>query len=345
VTDRLARLRDSLEEPLLVTNLVNVRYLTGLESTNAALLVEPDRARLFTDFRYAKRARAVEAAETVEVGRNLAVSLAELLSGRIAFEANAVTYATWETLRGGKLDLVPTRGVVERLRQVKDESELDAIRRAADVTSRAFARFAEERLSGRTERELAWRMEELLHEEGGQALAFPVIVAAGETGASPHAVPGDRVLEIGQTVVVDAGAKVDGYCSDCTRTLAVGGLEGRLAEAYLICLEAQLAALDAVRPGTVGRDADAVPRRIIDGTQFEGMFGHGLGHGVGLEVHEGPTMRPESEDELAVGNVTSVEPGIYLEGEGGIRIEDLVIVGEGGPEVLTTFPKELTTVR
>ena len=345
MSDRLRQLRDSLDEPLLVTNPVNVRYLTGFDSSNVALLVEPDRVRLFTDFRYAKRARAVEGVETVEVGRNLASSLAEVLSGRMAFEANTLTYAAWDTLRGGGLDLVPTRGMIERLRQVKEEGEVDVIRRAAEVTSRAFARFAEERFSGRTERELAWRMEQLLHEEGAEALAFPVIVAAGETGASPHAVPGDRILEIGQTVVVDAGGKVDGYCSDCTRTFAVGGLEGRLAEAYLICLEAQLAALDAVRPGTSGRDVDAVPRRIIDGTQFEGMFGHGLGHGVGLEVHEGPAMRPESEDALAVGNVTSVEPGIYIEGEGGIRIEDLVVVREGGVEILTSFPKELTTVR
>lgn len=345
MTDRLTRLRETLEEPLLVTNLVNVRYLTGLDSTNAAVFVEPDRARLFTDFRYAKRARALQGVETVEIGRNLAASVAELLSGRVAFEAITLTYSGFETLRDGGLDLVPTRGVVERLRQVKEDGELAAIRRAAEVTNRAFSRFADERFSGRMERELAWRMEQLLHDEGAEAVAFPVIVAAGETGASPHAVPGERVVESGQTVVVDAGATVDGYCSDCTRTLAVGGLEGRLAEAYLICLEAQLAALDAVRPGTAGRDADAVPRRIIDGTQFEGMFGHGLGHGVGLEVHEGPTLRPESDDVLAAGNVTSVEPGIYLEGEGGIRIEDLVVVGEGGVEILTSFPKELTTVR
>jgi Xaa-Pro aminopeptidase len=345
VTERIERLRARLEEPLLVTSLVNVRYLTGLETTNAALLVEPERVRVFTDFRYARRARQLEGVETVEVGRNLMRSLGEELEGRVAFEAATVTYAAWETLRDAGLELVPTRGVVEGLRETKDEGELAAIRAATGVTNRAFERFAEERVTGTTERELAWRLERLLREEGADATAFPVVVAAGPTGASPHAVPGERVAEAGQTLVVDAGAKVDGYCSDCTRTFAVGGLQGQLADAYLICLEAQLAALDAVRPGAAGRDVDAVARRIIDGTPFKGMFGHGLGHGVGFEVHEAPTLRPESEDTLAAGNVTSVEPGIYVEETGGIRIEDLVIVHEGGAEVLTTFPKELTALR
>lgn len=342
--DRLAQLQGSVEEPLLVTNLVNVRYLTGFESSNAALLVEPDRARLFTDFRYAERARAIGSVETVEVGRNLMRELAEVLSGRVAFEADALAYAGYETLRDGSLKLVPRHRVVERLRAVKDAEEIEAVRRAAEVTNRAFERFAQQRFSGRTERELAWVMEQILHEEGADAPAFPVIVAAGETGASPHAVPGDYELRQGDTVVVDAAAKVGGYCSDCTRTFAVGGLEGPLAEAYLVCLEAQLAALDAVRAGIAGRDGDAVPRRIIDGTQFEGRFGHGLGHGVGLEVHEAPMLRPESEDTLAEDNVVTVEPGIYLPGLGGIRIEDLVVVREGGVDVLTSFPKELTTV-
>ena len=344
MTVRLARLRAELEEPLLVTNVVNVRYLTGLESTNAALLVEPERVRLFTDFRYIRRARAVEGVEAVEVGRNLIASLSGEVAGRVAFEAATLTYGAWETLRDAGLDLVPTRGVVEKLREAKDDGELAAIRAAAEVTNRAFERFAEERVSGRTEKGLAWRLEQLLRDEGADAMAFPVVVAAGPTGASPHAVPGDRVAEIGQTLVVDAGAKVAGYCSDCTRTFAVGGVAGRLADAYLICLEAQLAALDAVRPGVAGRDADAVPRRIIDGTPFKGMFGHGLGHGVGLEIHEGPTLRPESEDTLAAGNVTSVEPGIYVDDVGGVRIEDLVIVRDGGVEILTSFPKELTAL-
>jgi Xaa-Pro aminopeptidase len=342
---RLDRLQAALDEPLLVTSLVNVRYLTGFESSNAALLVAPDRVRLFTDFRYASAARAVEGVEAVEIQRNLLGGLVRELEGRIAFEAQHVTYAGYETLREAGLELVPQRGVVEAMRAVKDEGELDRIRRAAAISDRVYERLVEERFFGRAERELVWRVQELLHEEGADAPGFDAIVAAGPTGSVPHAHPGDRPIGPGETVVIDLGARLEGYTSDCTRTFAVGGLEGPLAEAYLVCLEAQQAAVDAVRPGVAGRDADAVARRIIDGTQFEGRFGHGLGHGVGMEVHEAPTLRPESEDVLEPGNVVTVEPGIYLEGEGGIRIEDLVVVTEGGVEVLTSFPKELTTVR
>jgi Xaa-Pro aminopeptidase len=344
VNGRVERLRAQLEEPLLVTSPVNVRYLSGFRSTNAALLVEPERLRLFTDFRYAEKARALEGVEVVETSRNLLASVAGELEGRVAFEADTVTYAGYETLAAGGGELVPRRRSVERLRAVKDERELDAIRRAVAVADRAFGRLAEERFTGRTERDLAWRLEQLLHDEGAEETAFPVVVAAGPTGASPHADPGDRVVGTGETVVVDAGAVVDGYCSDCTRTFATGRLDGRLAAAYDVCLDAQLAALEAVGAGVHGRDADRVPRERIDATEFRGRFGHGLGHGVGLLVHEEPAMRPESEDVLVERNVVSVEPGIYLPGEGGIRIEDLVVVREGGCEVLTSFPKELREV-
>ena len=342
---RLERLQTGLEEPLLVTSLVNVRYLTGFESSNAALVVEPGRVRLFTDFRYASAARNVEGVEPVEIERNLLAGLGRELEDRIAFESQHVTYAGYETLQQAGLELVPRRGVVEALRAVKDEDELDRIRRAAEISDRVFERLAEERFAGRSERELVWRVQELMHEEGADAPGFDAIVAAGPTGSVPHAHPGDRLVGAGETVVIDLGARLEGYTSDCTRTFAVEGLEGQLAEAYLVCLEAQVAAVDSVRPGVSGRDADAVARRIIDGTPFNGRFGHGLGHGVGLEVHEAPALRPESEDVLVAGNVVTVEPGIYLEGEGGIRIEDLVVVNEGGAEILTSFPKELTTVR
>jgi Xaa-Pro aminopeptidase len=341
---RLERLRATLEEPLLVSGLANVRYLTGFESSNAGLVVEPDRVRLFTDFRYAIAARAVEGVEAVEIERNLLAGIAREVEGRIGFEAHLLTYAGYETLREAGLDLVPRRGLVEAVRSVKDDGELDTIRRAAAISDRVFEGLVDERFSGRTERELVWRVIELLHDEGANEPGFEAIVAAGPTGAVPHAHPGDRTIGPGETVVIDLGARLDGYTSDCTRTFAVGGLEGPLAEAYLVCLEAQVAALDAVRPGVAGRDVDAVARRIIDGTQFKGLFGHGLGHGVGMEVHEAPTLRAESDDVLEPGNVVTVEPGIYLEGQGGIRIEDLVVVTEGGSEILTSFPKELTTV-
>ena len=344
MSGRVERLRAALSEPLLVTSGVNVRYLTGFESSNAALLVEPERVELFTDFRYAEAARAVPGVELSQVGRHLFSELAERLRGPVAFEADSLTYHAYETLAAGGAQLVPRRGAVEALRAVKDEDELEAIRRAAAVGDRVFERLAGEHFSGRTERELAWRIEELFHAEGAEGLSFSVVVGAGPNGARPHAHPGDRTIERGQTVVVDAGCVVDGYCSDCTRTFAVRGLDGRLAEAYDVCLEAQLAGLAATRAGTAGQDADAAARAVVDAGPFEGTFGHGLGHGVGLEVHEAPTLRPESRDTLVPGNVVTVEPGIYLEGEGGIRIEDLVVVTDAEPEVLTTFPKELVTL-
>jgi Xaa-Pro aminopeptidase len=341
---RLERLQAAVEEPLLVTNLVNVRYLTGFESSNVALLVEPDRVRLFTDFRYASAARAVEGVEAVEIPRNLLGSLAAELTGRIGFEAANLTYAGYETLRDGGLDLVPRRGLVEALRAVKDDGELDRMRKAAAISDRVFERLAGEPFVGRPERELVWRIVELIHEEGGDEAGFAAIVGAGPTGSVPHAHPGDRPVGHGETVVIDLGARLAGYTSDCTRTFATGELPDRLREAYEVCAQAQQAGLDAVRAGAAGRDVDAAARDIVEASPFAGRFGHGLGHGVGLEVHEAPTLRPESEDTLEPGNVVTVEPGIYLEGEGGIRIEDLVVVTGDGCEILTRFTKELVTV-
>ena len=341
---RVDRLRETLEEPLLVTNGVNVRYLVGFSSSNAALLVEPDRVRLFSDFRYAEAGRAVEGVEFVETKRSLVVALAELLDGRIGFEADAVSYASWETLRGGGLDLVPRRGLVEALRAVKDDGELDAIRRAGKITGEAYERFAEESFVGRTERDLAWRLDELFHELGADAPAFETIVASGPNAAKPHARPSDRVVEAGETVVIDAGAQVDGYCADCTRTFATGPLPDELKSAYSTCLEGQLAGLEAVRAGVTGVDTDAAAREKIEAAGLGEKFGHGLGHGVGIEVHEAPRLSPESTDTLAAGNVVTIEPGVYLERLGGIRIEDLVIVTDGEPEVLTGPTKNLVTV-
>jgi Xaa-Pro aminopeptidase len=342
--NRTERLRTILEEPLLVSDGVNVRYLTGFDSSNAALLVETDRVRLFSDFRYAEAARGVEGVEFVETKRSLFASLAELLEGRVGFEADDVTYGSWETLSVNGLELVPRRGLVEALRAVKDQGELDAIRRAGAITSEAYARFADEPFIGRTERKLAWRLEELFHELGADAPAFETIVASGENSARPHARPTDREVGAGETVVIDAGVIVDGYCSDCTRTFATGPLPDELTAAYEACLEGQLAGLEAVRSGTTGVEADAAAREKIEAAGLGEKFGHGLGHGVGLMVHEAPRLSRESTDILAAGNVVTVEPGVYLEGVGGIRIEDLVIVGEGGPEVLTSFTKDLVTV-
>jgi Xaa-Pro aminopeptidase len=323
---------------------VNVRYLTGFDSTNAALLVDADRAVLFSDFRYAERAREVEGVDFEETKRYIYSDLPALLPPRVAFEADAMTYANYDELRRGGLELEPRRGVVEALRIVKEPEELETIRRATEVTNEAYVLLAEEQFSGRTEKALAWRLEQLLHECGADGMAFPVDVAAGPTAASPHAVPGERVVQEGDLVLVDAGASLDGYCSDCTRTFAVGEVSDSLREAYELVRRAQQAGLDAVGPGVSGRDADAAARAVIADAGYAENFGHGLGHGLGLLVHEAPALRPESGDVLAAGHVVTVEPGIYLSGVAGIRIEDLVVVTDDGADVLTSYPKELVTV-
>ncbi len=344
MNERVERLRESLEEPLLVSAPANVVYLTGFSSSNAAVLVEPDRVLLFSDFRYAEAARAVEGAEFVQAARDLYTFLAEQLSGRVGFEAEVVTYRQHASLHAGGIELVPRYGLVEALRAVKDEDEIAVIRRAAEITSRALERFAEEQFTGRTERDLAWRLDQLFHELGGDGPSFESIVAGGPNGARPHSRPTDRKIEAGETVVIDAGARVGAYKADCTRTFATGPLPDRLQEAYDVCLRAQLAALDAIRPGTSGIDADLSAREVIEEAGLGEHFGHGLGHGLGLEVHEAPRLSRESRDTLAERQVVTVEPGIYLEGLGGIRIEDLVVVREGEPEILTSFTKELVTV-
>ncbi|HET7354983.1 MAG TPA: aminopeptidase P family protein [Gaiellaceae bacterium] len=345
MSDRIERLRPLLEEPFLITNPVNVLYLTGLDSSNVALLVEPERARLFTDFRYIEEAQAVQGVEAVQTKRTLIGWLAEELSGRIGFEASVLPWSFAEQLRTAGIDLVPRRGLVEQLRAIKDEGELEAFRRACAITDRMFERLVSEvPFVGRRERDVAWDITRLYHEEGAEEQAFESIVGSGPTGAKPHGRAGDRVIGEGELVVVDTGCRVGGYVSDYTRTLATRELDGEMREAYDVVLAAQHAGLDAIRADVTGVAADAAARDVIQGSAFAGAFGHGLGHGLGLDVHEAPRLSTESPDTLAAGNVVTVEPGVYLPGRFGIRIEDDVIVTADGIENPVRFTKELTTV-
>jgi Xaa-Pro aminopeptidase len=353
VSSRIERLAALLDEPLLVAGppyvlagQANVRYLTGFSSSNSALLVEPDgTATLFADFRYAKRGREVAGVGFVETARSLLPSIGEHLSGRrIGFEEAHLPYAGFHALVEAGVDAVPAGPLVESLRAVKDEREVEVMRRGGALSDELFEALSHERFAGRTERELAWWIERSFREAGAEGVSFPPVVAAGETGTSPHADPGDRTIEEGVFVTVDAGCIVDGYCSDCTRTFAVGDVSERLREIYALCLEAQLAGLASVAPGVLGQEADEAARTIIADAGLGDAFGHGLGHGVGIQIHERPTLRPESTDVLEPGNVVSVEPGIYVPGEGGVRIEDLVLVTPEGSERLTRFTKDLLTV-
>jgi Xaa-Pro aminopeptidase len=347
---RVDRLRGELGRlqatSFLASNPVNVRYLTGFESSNAFVLVKHKQVLLLTDGRYIEAARGVEEVEAVLVEREftggVASLLPELAEAPVAFEADHLTVDRHAALSSTGLELVPTSGVVHRLRAVKEPAELDEIRRAARILNDVYERMAAESLVGRTEKEVSWWFERTLHEEGADALAFDATVASGPNAALPHHHASDRKIGAGETVVVDAGAKVDGYCSDCTRTFATGPLPGDLRRAYAVCRSAQEVSLSGVRAGAEARGLDEIARKEIEDGGFEVL--HGLGHGVGLEVHELPVMRPTAEGSLEPANVVTVEPGVYLAGQGGVRIEDLVIVTENGAEVLTPFTKELLTL-
>jgi Xaa-Pro aminopeptidase len=343
---RIERLAATLDQPLLVTSGVNVRYLTGLASSNVAVLVDPrGEATLFTDFRYAKRAAAIEGVRFEQTARAVIGDLATRLAGQtVGIETDALSVASLETLREGGVDTEPTSGLVERLRAIKEPGELESLRQAAAISDAVFGALGEERFVGRTELELAWRVRELFNEHGSSELSFDTMVAAAENGASPHSDNRDVAVSANTLVIVDAGCRVDGYASDCTRTFATGELSEELARAYAVCLEAQLAGLEAMGPGVSGRAVDAAARDVIAASGWGEEFGHGLGHGIGLEVHEAPTARAESTDTLEAGNVLSCEPGIYLPDLAGVRIEDMVLITDDGRERLTQVGKELVTV-
>jgi Xaa-Pro aminopeptidase len=344
MNDRVRRLQAPLEQPLLVTNPVNVKYLVGFDSSNCALIVERDRIRLLTDFRYIAAAREVPDVEVVETRRDTIGEIGEVLAGqKVTFEA-LMPWSLYERLRAAGLELTPADGTIERMRAVKDEQELATLRTACAITDRAFERLAEVQFTGRAERDVAWELVQIFHEEGAHEPSFEFIVGSGPTGSQPHGRAGDRVIGKGELVVVDAGCIVDGYASDYTRTFSTGGVNGEMREAYDVVIAAQQAALGGIRAGISGVEADALARDVIDASAFKGALGHGLGHGLGLDVHEAPRLSTESSDTLVPGNVVTVEPGIYVEGKFGIRIEDDVVVTQDGVKNLTGFRKDLVEV-
>ena len=346
MSERLAQLGGELEEPLLVTNLVNILYLTGFDSSNAALLVRPGgETTLYTDFRYLEVAREVPGVEVELTKRAVMVDLGPRLKGTVQFEADVLPYVEWQRLTAGEAKLVPTSGIVDGLRAVKGAEEVAKLGRAAKIADRGLEALTAETWIGRSERELAWRLHELLHAHGADELSFESIVASGPNGARPHARPTDRIVDTNTLVTVDWGVRFDGYCSDCTRTVSTGGLPARLREAYDVCLEAQKRACAGIKAGMNGVEADALAREPITEAGFGENFGHGLGHGVGLQVHEAPRLSTESTDTLEPGHIVTIEPGIYLDGVGGCRIEDLAVLRQQGAELLTSFPKELIEVR
>jgi Xaa-Pro aminopeptidase len=353
--DRLATLCAGRDlDALLVTEPFNLLYLTGFSGTNGLAVLEAgeDGVRRFvTDFRYVERAaQEVEHFDRLEGERDLLGSLGSALPEhrplRLGFDDAHLSVRAHRRL-GEQLDeveLVAAGGLVEELRAVKEPGELERIAAAAALADESLSAVLTQGLAGRRETEVALALEDEIRHRGAQAPSFPSIVAAGPHGALPHAEPRDAVIPDGVLVIVDWGARLDGYCSDCTRTLATGSLDAEAGETYELVLRAQRAGLDAVRPGVSGRDADMAARELIEAAGQGERFGHGLGHGVGLEVHEAPRLSKAADDPLEASNVVTVEPGVYLPGRFGVRIEDLVVVGDDGAQVLSSHPKELLTI-
>jgi Xaa-Pro aminopeptidase len=362
VAERVERLAERVAAAgvdwLLVSAPLNVRWLTGFTGSNAVALCPADPGRnpavLITDFRYTEQ--AAEQAPSiwqVEVVKSdlLGAGLAEGFPvtdgggdnyGSVGYDDKQITVAQLAALKtalGGAADLVALSGCVEALRLIKSADEVEKIRAAAELADAAMLELLEHGLVGRTEVELALLLESAMRRLGAQELSFPPIVASGPRGALPHAEPREIEVERCQMVTIDWGAKLDGYCSDCTRTYFTGEVDDQQSLIYDVVLGAQIAAVEAVRAGPTGRDVDAVARQIIDDAGFADCFGHGLGHGVGLDVHEAPRLSRHGDTELEAGMVVTVEPGIYLAGHYGVRIEDLLVVAPSGSETLTGLPK------
>ena len=347
--ERLAKVVAEHElDMLYVSDLVNVRYLAGFTGTNGACLVGRDERIFFTDFRYTERAQREVGAEweRPEAERELVPQIAGRMHGRVGFEDAKLPVrglTRLEAAAGDDAELVPAGELVEGLRAVKDAEEIERIAAAAQLTDEVYRWAIEAGLAGKTERAVARASEAKIRELGAEP-SFPPIVAGAANGALPHAEPEEREIGSGELVVFDMGALLDGYCSDCTRTFATGDVDDEARGVYELVERSQAAALEAVRPEASGQEVDAVPREIISEAGHGDHFGHGTGHGVGLEVHEGPRLATTSDDQLAEGNVVTVEPGVYLPGRLGVRIEDLVVVIADGYRNLSGLPKSLTTV-
>ena len=344
----VAALAESDLDGMIVTGLLDVRWLTGFTGTNGGCVVAGDRRLFLTDFRYLDQAADQVGAgfEIVRAGRDMLGDLAAAApAGRVGFDDTEVTvraHARLAEKTGAAVELVAVGALVAELREVKDAAEIERIAAAAQLATAAFEEaVVAPGLAGRTERGVAFDLEQAMRRAGADDVAFGSIVASGAHGALPHAVPRDVEIPAGVLVTVDWGARLDGYCSDCTRTLASGPVGEREREIYELVLGAEETALAAVAPGVGCAALDGIARDLIEAAGHGERFGHGLGHGVGLDVHEGPRLGKGADGELAAGNVVTVEPGVYLPGELGVRIEDLAVVGDAGPRVLTSFAKEL----
>jgi Xaa-Pro aminopeptidase len=334
---------------LVVSDIANVRYLSGFSGSTAWLLVGRQETTLITDFRYKEQAEG-EVYRGIEIKIDTRDPLAVIcemvsgLSGRIGFESGSLSYASYEKLRSAAGELAPVEGLVQTFRKVKDKHEIASITRAVEIADAVFEEIVVEIKVGLSEVDVAARIDFLLRKKSSEVPSFKTIVASGPHSSLPHATPTPRLIRAGDLVKMDFGAIWDGYCSDMTRTVVMGKAPDKVREVYQIVLEAQERAIAGIRAGITCREADSLARDHIESKKYGENFGHSLGHGVGLEVHEAPRLSQKSDDLLEPGNVVTVEPGIYIPGWGGVRIEDMVVVKEGGCDDLTGASKKLVEV-
>jgi Xaa-Pro aminopeptidase len=344
ISDRIQKLRQALSEKeidgIFISQPENRRYLSGFDGSAGFLLVTPKNKILATDFRYIAQAKSqapdYEIFTIINAIDNWFPRLvAEVNIKRLGFEAGHITFVLHrqlcDILNKGKspLKLIPVEGMVESLRAVKEPEEIELITKAAEITDAAMEYIRERIHPGMTEMEAAWEIEKFLREKGSQTIPFDIIVASGQNSALPHAQPSAHVIQSGEPIMIDIGARVEGYGSDLSRTICLGTPDDTFKKLYDTVLGAQLAAMAIIREGMTGTEADSIARVVIEEAGYSQAFGHGLGHGVGLAPHEPPRLGPNSPDKLVDGMIFTIEPGIYLDGWGGVRIEDLVVMEKG----------------
>jgi len=353
---RLRKLRTSIAErgldALLLSQPENLRYLSGFTGSSGWLLISGQDAILVTDFRYVEQAKGESPDfEIIQTKQELHHWLPDLVSDlgwhKLGFEANFISYDSSRKLSEAiktkqvNLELVPTTGIVEQLRSIKEPEELGFITKAVELADAAFEQAKGIIRPGITEKEAAWEIEKFLRQEGSEGIPFEIIVASGPNSALPHARPTEKIICPGEPVLIDMGARISGYCSDFSRTLFLGETDKSLQEIYNIVLKAQTAAIEGIESGMDASQADQLARSVVEQAGYGEAFGHNLGHGVGLAVHEFPTLGPSSSDSLADGMVFTIEPGIYLAGQGGVRIEDMVVLENGKAKVLSKAKRDL----
>ncbi len=355
ITNRLQRLRQKLAEidigAVFISQTENRRYLSGFDGSAGYLFITEKDAVIATDFRYLEQAKQ-QAPDyrvfqiTGGMENWFPELIAEIGGQKLGFESQSTSLAMYRQMgdiikKSGSshAKLAPLEGLVESLRAIKDAEEIEAIAKAAAISDRAFQHIEENIRAGMSEKAIAWELEKYMRERGSQPVPFDIIVASGPNAALPHARPSERVIQEGEPVLMDIGARVDGYASDLTRTICLGEPDDNFKKVYDIVLGAQLAAIELIKEGMTGEQADSLARTVIAEAGYGEAFGHALGHGVGLAAHESPRLGPGSVDELVSGMVVTIEPGIYLPGWGGVRIEDLAVMENGELRVLSKARK------